>query len=84
MSGEHKALDWQDLDAARVWLDKLEAVALDVIAIAEDQTRPIARRDIGRAEAVRILVESARGMKDSIAFARRGLPPSVESPTTTE
>jgi hypothetical protein len=68
------ALNWQDPAAVRAWLDELQAVALDVIAIAEDQTRPLAQRDIGRAEAVRILVESAGGLEDSIAFARRGLP----------
>jgi hypothetical protein len=75
MSRNHKALDWQDLEAARVWLTGLEAAALDVIAIAEDQTLPLARRAIGRAEALRILSQAGPVLEESIAFAKRGLPP---------
>jgi hypothetical protein len=68
------ALDWRDVEAARTWLERLESVALDVIAVAEDQTRPLTQRDIGRAEALRILAEAGPGLEESIAFARRGLP----------
>jgi hypothetical protein len=76
------SLDWHDVEAARTWLDKLEAVALDVIAIAEDQTLPLAQRDIGRAGALRILAEAGPGLEESIAFARRGLPeaPADDAP----
>lgn len=67
------ALDWNDPAACRDWLIGLEAVALDVIAIAEDQTRPLSERHIGRPAAIRILSETAPGLEDSIAFAKRGL-----------
>jgi hypothetical protein len=68
------ALDFSSLDDVRTWLDGVEAASLDVIAIAEDQTRPLAQREIGRVEAIRIVTEAGSALEATIAFARRGLP----------
>lgn len=74
------ALDFGDPSAIRRWLDQVQESTDDVLAVAHDQTQPLARRDLGRARAVRILTAAAESVTNLLVFARRGLPSLPSSP----
>jgi hypothetical protein len=68
------ALDFANMEEVRRWLTSLEAVTDDLISVAFDQTEPIAKRELGRAEASRIAAEATNAIDALIMFACRGLP----------
>ncbi len=74
------ALDFDDREEVRRWLAALEAEADDLIAVAFDQTSPMARRELGRAEASRIASEATNALDALFMFACRGLPPDDGGP----
>jgi hypothetical protein len=51
-------VDLADPGARAVWLAAMRGSIADIIAAADDQTRPHARRDLGRREARRIVPEA--------------------------
>jgi hypothetical protein len=67
------ALAFNDREAVRAWLGALEATADELIAVAQDQTDPPGRRELGRALASRMVAEASIAMESLIAFALRGL-----------
>lgn len=70
------ALDFADPRAVRRWLDDVQESTDDVIAVAHDQTKPLAQRDLGRARAIHILKAATESVTNLLVFARRGLPPT--------
>lgn len=72
------ALDFADPLAVRRWLDKMQEDTDDLLAIAHDQTRPFAERDLGRARAIHILKAATESVTNLLVFARRGLPPTPD------
>jgi hypothetical protein len=57
----------------RAWLGQMDRLADDLSAVAEDQVRPPADRDLGRATATHLGAEASSGLTALLAFARRGL-----------
>ena len=67
-------LDWTDPAAVQRWLNDLTTLVTSALDIADDQTRPLAQRELGRAAARRDLREVGESLVASIDHARRGLP----------
>ncbi len=69
------ALDFDDREEVRRWLRSMETSIDDLAAVAFDQTEPMSKRSLGRAEASRIVSESMNAIDALFMFACRGLPP---------
>lgn len=67
------ALDWNDPEGCAAWLSSLASACLDLQAVAEDQIRPMAHRDLGRRQARAMVAESTHAIDGLIAHARAGL-----------
>jgi hypothetical protein len=68
-----RALDWKDRAACAAWLSDLRERCIDVIAVAGDQTAPLAKRSLGRAAAAQLLDDATGSLNDLFAYAARGL-----------
>ena len=67
-------LNWNDPAACHAWLVDVAARCKDAVTVAEDQTRPLAKRRLGRASARRLLAEAKGALQAQLRYARAGLP----------
>jgi hypothetical protein len=67
------ALNWNDPAACAAWLADVAARCKDAVAVAEDQTRPLDKRRLGRVTARRLLAEAKGALQAQLRYARRGL-----------
>src|ERR1700727_893844 len=72
--GPPPRLNFSDLAAVRAWLEGGAARVADLAAVADDQTSPNRKRQLGRAKARDILRDNRKTLADLIALARAGLP----------
>lgn len=56
------ALDWNSHAACRAWLGDVAARCKDAFTVLDDQTRPLAERRLGRAEARRLVAEAKKAL----------------------
>lgn len=73
-------LDWNDPAAVRAWAQDVYVQMKDAIGAAEDATRPLGRRELGRRAARRIITQV--DVKLSSAFQFAGI--SDEAPTSRD
>ena len=69
------ALSFADPAAVRAWLADLQSQIDDLHAAAEDATRPLARRALGRPTARAAIQDAYRALGEAMGFAERGLAP---------
>jgi hypothetical protein len=67
-------LDFTDPKGLRDWLRSLDSNFHDLLAAADDATRPPARRELGRATARANILEARRAMRGLLEAATRGAP----------
>ncbi len=67
-------LDFTDPEALREWLRALDCNFHDLLAAADDATRPLGRRELGRVLARSKVLEARRSMRSLIEAAERGAP----------
>lgn len=67
-------LNWNDPAACAAWLADVAGRCKDAVAVAEDQTRPLGKRRLGRVIARELLAEAKGSLQAQLRFARRGLP----------
>ena len=69
------ALDLSDRSAVRAWLADLSTQVDDLHAAAEDATRPLGRRALGRPTARAAIEDAGRAIGHLLAAAERGVRP---------
>ena len=69
-----KPIDLRDPAAVLEWIARVEAVADDAIGAAEDQLRPVNRRELGPRQARRLIREAKVSLGSLFAIARGALP----------
>jgi hypothetical protein len=70
---ESRALNWNDPDARRLWLSRIDSDVADLLAAMEDQLAPVNDRQLGRAALRRIFDESSANLEELLSYAGRGL-----------
>ncbi len=76
-------LDFADPEVLHEWLRALGCTFDDLLAAADDATRPLARRELGRATARCKVLESRRALRALIESATRGAPAVPEARSGT-